>query len=214
MKFKGRIVDDGGDGDATTPVAPVSAQLLADSLLIRSLRRRTTALVATVAVFLSASTAFAGFLIQLPKLDSRLYTSMAVLAPNPGLQWPEEIAGFGLLHIERSSRSGLLETQVFQIPTGVTPEAITQLLADLPSNGEASTRMIEGGGLYRVLAVEQGDQLAVTGLPLSEVINPLVAQLIVSALLILCAIGLSQGFAGRMVENSLRDIASVAARHD
>ncbi|MFP5415262.1 MAG: sensor histidine kinase [Actinomycetes bacterium] len=192
-----------------TPPLP-ALRTLGRGTLSRELVLRVTALVAVVAIFLSALTALAMREILLNQLDEQLRATSArirdpgsrgSLAPvgGPGqaqglLLYVQEQGGF--VQVERSHDA--LDDGVVTALEGLVPER------------EPVTRVLPSLGEYRLLVTTREGRTLVTGLPTATLASSMLTLLLATGALTVLAIGLAFVAAREVVERSLRPLARLA----
>ncbi|MFT3970659.1 MAG: HAMP domain-containing sensor histidine kinase [Micropruina sp.] len=193
---------------------------LAKGTLGRRLVVRVAALVAIVAIGLSAVVAIAAYNIQVGQVDSRLDRAISrqtgPSGPGPGGPTPggQEIGTViaeqttstitGVILVDRASNDGVRYTSL-------SVDALQQLGALHLNPGDKVTTQLTGYGLYRVTASADGTSAVIVGIPLTQVSSVMASLMLFEALLtggvILIAVVAARG----VVVGSLAPLNRLAA---
>lgn len=178
--------------------------------LSRQLVVRVTALVAAVAIAVSALTALAVHRILIDQLDQQLAsTAQRLRDPGPrGTLNPDGGPGQiqGLLRYVEGVGGVVQEGRSYTLLT----DDQTAPLDGLEVAGPANV-LVPGVGTYRVKAVTDGTTTIVIGLPTAEVNSTMISLLLAATVLTAVAIVAAFGAARAVVERSLRPLAHLAA---
>lgn len=209
----------------TTPAPsrqPSAVRPLARGTLGRQLVLRVAALVAIVAIGLSAVVALAAYNIQVGQVDARLDQAISRLSrsgpggPSPGGPTPggQEIGTIfftqssaiitGVILVDRASSDGVRYTSL-------SVDAQQQLSALTLESGVRSTVRLTGYGLYRVTAASGSSTRVIVGLPLSQVSSAMTSLVVFEALLAGVVILAAVVVARRVVVGSLAPLNRLAA---
>lgn len=183
--------------------------------LARQLVLRTTALVAVIAVFLSALTALAMHQILENQLDQRL-ASYATrdfgdadndgrIRPGPG--GPGQTEGLLVFAVHGSQVVGYVQED--QSRAALPDAALTQLTA-LETGRTPRSVTVDGVGGYRIVVLASGDSRVAIGLPTAELTASMVSIVAAAALLTALAILIAFLAARQVVERSLVPLARLA----
>ncbi|MBK8461768.1 MAG: HAMP domain-containing histidine kinase [Nigerium sp.] len=178
--------------------------------LSRQLVVRVTALVAAVAIAVSALTALAVHRILVDQLDQQL-ASTAQRLRDPGPRGPLTPDGGpgqiqGLLRYIEGVGGVVQEGRSYTLLTDDQTAPLDGLEAAGPANV-----LVPGVGTYRVRAVTDATTTIVIGLPTSAVNSTMLSLLLAATVLTAVAIVAAFGAARAVVERSLRPLAQLAA---
>ncbi len=178
--------------------------------LSRQLVVRVTALVAAVAIAVSALTALAVHRILIDQLDQQL-SATAQRLRDPGPRGPLSPDGGpgqiqGLLRYVAGGGGLVQEGRSYTLLT----DDQTEPLNDLDSDGP-TTVLLPGVGTYRVQVVTDGTTTIVIGLPTAALDSTMLNLLLAATVLTAVAIVAAFGAARAVVERSLRPLAQLAA---
>ena len=193
---------------------------LAKGTLGRRLVVRVAALVAIVAIGLSAVVAVAAYNIQIGQADSRLDRAISRQTgpggpgsggPTPGGQEigtiiAEQTAGAinGVILVDRASNYGVRYASL-------SADALQQLAALRLNPGDRATARLTGYGLYRVTAATDGSSAVIVGIPLGQVSSAITSLVIFEALLTGAVILIAVIAARGVVVGSLAPLNRLAA---
>lgn len=179
--------------------------------LSRQLILRVTALVAIIAIVLSALTALAMHRILINQLDHQLVSTAARVdaqgmgRPVPGAGGAGQAQG---LLIFVSGWTGFV--QVGREREELSDELIEQLEEFPPADRPSTVTLTDLGG-YRIWVTEAGDHTLVIGLPTTELTQAMLSLLTSAGLLTLLAVIAAALGARAVVEQSLRPLARLAS---
>ncbi len=196
---------------------PPAVRPLAKGTLGRRLVVRVAALVALVAVGLSAVVALAAYNIQVNQVDGRLDRAIArVTGPGPdspslggqeiGTIIAEQTTGTikGMILVDRASNYGVR-------PASLSVEALQQLSVLQLDSGERSTIRLVDYGLYRVTTHGDGTARVIVGIPLSQLGSAMTSLVVFEALLTGVIIAAAVLVARGVVVGSLAPLNRLAA---
>ncbi len=207
---------------AATPTQPATLRPLARGTLGRRLVVRVAALVAIVAIGLSAVVALAAHNIQVGQVDARLDRAISRQGgpgpggPSSGGPTPsgQEIGTIfftqtsvltsGVILVDRASNDGVRYTSL-------SADAQQQLAALALGTGARSTVHLTGYGVYRVTAASGGSTRVIVGLPLSQVSSAMTSLVVFEALLTGAVIVVAVLAARSVVVHSLAPLNRLAA---
>ncbi|MFT3832700.1 MAG: HAMP domain-containing sensor histidine kinase [Micropruina sp.] len=211
---------------AATPTQPTTQPAtlrpLARGTLGRRLVVRVAALVAIVAIGLSAVVALAAYNIQVGQVDARLDRAISRQGgpgpggPSSGGPTPsgQEIGTIfftqtsvltsGVILVDRASNDGVRYTSL-------SADAQQQLAALALGTGARSTVHLTGYGVYRVTAASGGSTRVIVGLPLSQVSSAMTSLVVFEALLTGAVIVVAVLAARSVVVHSLAPLNRLAA---
>ncbi len=207
---------------AATPTQPTTLRPLARGTLGRRLVVRVAALVAIVAIGLSAVVALAAYNIQVGQVDARLDRAISRQGgpgpggppsggPTPGGQeigtiffTQTSVLTSGVILVDRASNDGVRYTSL-------SADAQQQLAALALGTGARSTVHLTGYGVYRVTAASGGSTRVIVGLPLSQVSSVMTSLVVFEALLTGAVIVVAVLAARSVVVHSLAPLNRLAA---
>lgn len=205
-----------------TPSAP-SLRLMGKGTLSRQLVLRVSALVAIIAITLSALTTLALHGILERQTDEQLLTYASQAAgdshrrPGVGDEGPLgrqtgfiQYGDFTLRSDPGTTvRTGIIQTQ--QKGPSLLSDTVQGQLKHVKATGTPTTIVLDKLGPYRVIAKESADDnLVVVGLPTSGYLTPVVTLAVAAAALTLLAIVIAIVAARRVVDASLRPLQRLA----
>lgn len=205
-----------------TPSAP-SLRLMGKGTLSRQLVLRVSALVAIIAITLSALTTLALHGILERQTDEQLLTYASQAAgdshrrPGVGDEGPLgrqtgfiQYGDFTLRSDPGTTvRTGIIQTK--QKGPSLLSDTVQGQLKHVKATGTPTTIVLDKLGPYRVIAKESADDnLVVVGLPTSGYLTPVVTLAVAAAALTLLAIVIAIVAARRVVDASLRPLQRLA----
>ena len=199
---------------------------LAKGTLGRRLVLRVAALVALVAIGLSAVVALAAYNIQVGQVDRRLDQAASRLmgsGPNdsggPGGGGGPALGGqeIGTIIVQQDASAIQGKILVDRVAgyavryTTLTTDALQQLSPLSLETGDHATVHLSDYGLYRLTVRQDGDYRVIVGIPLSQVASAMTSLVLLEALLTAAIIAAAVLVAGRVVVGSLAPLNRLAA---